>query len=214
MNNLIIDKRKYIANIQAGQITNPAIEFGCGSAKKNKNSIGIDLIDSDCVDIVGDAYNILLVLPENSIMEIYASHFIEHVSDLKMLLSYFVRVLKPAGTIELIVPHFANPFFYSDPTHKLFFGLYTMSYFAIDNLLSRKVPNYSKIDGLVLVSVTLRFRSFRPRYLRHFLLKIVGFLFNLNYWTRELYEEIFSNFIPCYEVVYTLTKHSNIQTYK
>jgi hypothetical protein len=38
MNNLIIDKRKYIANIQAGQITNPAIEFGCGSSKKNKNT--------------------------------------------------------------------------------------------------------------------------------------------------------------------------------
>jgi hypothetical protein len=36
--------------------------------------------------------------------------------------------LEQGELIEIIVPHFSNPHYYSDPTHVRFFGLYTMSY--------------------------------------------------------------------------------------
>lgn len=206
MNVSVIDKSGFLAKIKVDSMLCPIIEFGCGVKKINPEFIGIDLIDSSCVDIVGDAFDILSEFPNSSISGIHANHFIEHVSNLGLLLSEFARVLKPNGYIVLTAPHFSNPFFYSDPTHKFFFGLYSMSYFAHDKILSRKVPSYSIIDGLSLRSVKLNFKSLKPRYFRHLLLKSFGILFNFNNWSRELYEEIFSKIIPCYEVVYNLRK--------
>lgn len=206
MSDLIIDKKGFLAKIMDGFLPSPTIEIGCGSKKINDKFIGIDLIDTDCVDIVGDAMNILSNFPDLSVGAIHSSHFIEHVPDLEPLLSEFLRVLKPNGYIELTAPHFSNPFFYSDPTHKSFFGLYTMSYFSRDEILSRRVPSYSRVDGLELISIRLVFKSLRPRYLRHLTFKVFEFLFNLNGWMQELYEEIFSGIIPCYEVVYKLAK--------
>jgi SAM-dependent methyltransferase len=206
MSKLIIDKFGLLEKLKNNQNEFSTLEFGCGDRKTDNQFIGIDLVDNECVDIVGDVFVVLSEIENSSVDRIFASHFIEHVQNLELLLVEFSRVLKPNGNIVLTVPHFSNPFFYSDPTHKSFFGLYSMSYFAIDDILSRKVPSYARVNSLLLESVNLTFRSFRPRYLRHLFLVFFGYLFNLNSWTKELYEEIFTKFIPCYEVTYILKK--------
>src|SRR6185312_2948084 len=40
-------------------------------------------------------------------------------------------VLEPGGEFRAVVPHFSNLHFYSDPTHRTFFGLYTFSYLSV-----------------------------------------------------------------------------------
>jgi hypothetical protein len=39
------------------------IELGCGPVKRSAGAIGVDLIDGDAVDIVGDALDVLRALP-------------------------------------------------------------------------------------------------------------------------------------------------------
>lgn len=182
------------------------LELGCGSRKRNPDSIGVDLLEYDCVDIVGDVYEVLKTVPNGVVDEVYTSHFIEHVPDVQLLLDELARVLKSDGALIIIVPHFSNPYFYSDVTHNTFFGLYSMSYFAKDTYLSRKVPTYKRELSFSIENIQLEFKSSPPYYVRHAIKKLVGVLVNLNTYTKELYEEMFCNLFPCYEIRYELRR--------
>jgi predicted SAM-dependent methyltransferase len=182
------------------------IEIGCGPRKKNPDAVGIDIQDHAAVDIVGDAVEVLSRLPDNSVREIYASHVLEHIENPRDLVQQIARVLVVGGVAKIIVPHFSNPFFYSDPTHRIFFGLYTFSYWAQENIFYRRVPTYAKIDGLHLSAIKLVFSSYHPRYFRHAIKKIVEGLVNCTVWGQEFYEENLCYFIPCYELDFEIKK--------
>ena len=200
---MYIDKKNILSTFKKGELV---LELGCGNQKRHQRAIGVDTRDFECVDIVGDIFDVLADLPDCSVSAIYAYHFIEHVDDLSSLLKEIVRVCCIGGTIELSVPHFSNPFFYSDPTHKNTFGLYTFAYFFETDLFRRPIPDYSQISSASLVSVDLVFKSYRPNYFRHALKKTLGCVVNLSPWTQELYEEMGSSVFSCYEVVYLVKK--------
>ena len=101
----------------------------------------------------------LLSYESNSIDKIYSSHYFENKKNLEKLFIEITRVLKINGELELIIPHFSNPFYYSDPTHVNFFGLYTFSYYFHDNYLKRKVPTYKEKLPLEISNIKLIFRS-------------------------------------------------------
>jgi len=200
----IIDKHNLLTEFS--KRSNVSLELGCGNRKRNPDAIGIDLLDYECVDLIGDVYEVLRALPDSSVDEVYSSHFVEHVSDVPLLLSELARVLKMGGKLIIIVPHFSNPYFYSDITHKAFFGLYSMSYFSKDTYLSRKVPTYQRDLNYSVESVRLEFKSSPPFYVRHVFKKVVGAIVNLNSYTKEFYEEMFCYLISCYEVRYELRR--------
>jgi ubiquinone/menaquinone biosynthesis C-methylase UbiE len=200
----ILDKKNLLEKIEELQCV--VLELGCGSQKRIREAIGIDAINYDCVDIVGDVYEVLAKFPENSVKAIYSYHFFEHVIDLSLLMDEIARVLKEEGVIEVIVPHFSNPYFYSDYTHKNFFGLYSFSYFAKEFIFQRKTPNYERIIEFELCHVNLCFKSSRPFYVRHGIKLVLGKLFNLNTYMKEFYEENLCYIFPCYEIKYSLKK--------
>ncbi len=177
-----------------------SLDLGCGAKKFSPSAIGIDLSENPEVDIIGDVFDVLAEIPHSAISKIYSSHFFEHVEDIPRLLNECIRVLKSGGTIDIVVPHHSNPFFYSDPTHKSFYGLYTFAYYAECNILKRSVPDYSRIDGLAISNVELVFKSYRPHYIRHGLKKAVQKIVNLTNFNKEFYEEMVSGFISCYEI--------------
>lgn len=200
----IKDKRCVLPEISSRQYI--GLELGCGNRKRNPDSIGIDLLDYECVDIIGDVYEVLRALPEGVVDEVYSSHFVEHVPDVPLLLVELARALKKGGKLIIIVPHFSNPYFYSDITHRASFGLYSMSYFSNDQCLTRKVPTYQRELHFALDNVFLGFKSTPPFYGRHALKKIVELFVNINSYTKEVYEEMFCYLFPCYEVRYELCK--------
>jgi ubiquinone/menaquinone biosynthesis C-methylase UbiE len=182
------------------------LEIGCGSRKKDSYAIGIDKLNYPCVDLVGDIFEILRLFPDSIVDEVTSSHFFEHIPDVEGLLTELARILKKNGDLFITVPHFSNPYFYSDSTHSKFFGLYTMSYFSNDEILHRKVPKYQRKINYTLKNITLSFKSSPPFYLRFIFKKLFGYLVNINNYTKELYEEMFCYFISCYEITYQLKK--------
>lgn len=200
----IIDKEGIIADIT--NMSKVVVELGCGNRKSVPQAIGVDLLDYDCVDIVGDVFDVLRHFPDASIDEVYSCHFVEHIADLPALMHELSRVQRPGGKLEIVVPHFSSPYFYSDYTHKTFFGLYTLSYFARDSIFKRRVPTYGKNIEYNLKSVNYVFLSPQPFYLRYLIKKVVGFLVNLNRFTKEFYEENLCYLFPCYEIKYQLIK--------
>jgi hypothetical protein len=203
----MVDKGNIITRISEGHAHEDfRLELGCGGRKRWPGAIGVDLMDHPCVDIVGDIREVLEALPENSISRIEAFHSLEHVEDIAGVLARAGSVLKNGGVLEIVVPHFSNPYFYSDYTHKQFFGLYSLCYLAGGSTFKRKVPQYQTVTSLRLLKVSLGFKSSPPFYGRHAIKRAVGVLVNSCRAAQEMYEEMFCWMIPCYEIGYILRK--------
>lgn len=182
------------------------LDLGCGSTKRGPDYVGVDLLPGEGVDVVGDALDVLRSLPNDRVAEVYTSHFLEHLEDLTGLMLEIERVLAPGGLLLVQVPHFSNPYFFSDPTHRRAFGLYTFSYYAADPALRRRVPSYGHELRLRLEHVELVFRSAAEFRWRSRFKAVVGRLVNRNSWTQEFYEEHLPWIFPCYEIRVTLRK--------
>lgn len=198
------DKTQAADRLRQGQCA--ALELGCGPRKRHADAIGIDRLDYPGVDLVGDVFGILRSLPAACVQSVHAYHFFEHVADMPALLEEIARVLKPDGWLDVEVPHFANPYFYSDPTHSKFFGLYTFSYLARDGLFHRRVPQYGRTLHFELVDVRLDFDS--PFLFRGLIKRSIGPLFNLTRWLQEFHEENLCYVLPCYQLRFSLRRLS------
>jgi ubiquinone/menaquinone biosynthesis C-methylase UbiE len=205
MKSEVVDKAGVLGG---GSLPAPFIlELGCGETKKRADAIGVDALDFSCVDIVGDVFDVLQGIPSGSVDEVYSSHFVEHLDDVGVFFGELGRVMKPGGTVEIIVPHFSNPYFYSDPTHRRFFGLYTFGYLAERSPFSRIVHPYQGELYFDVERVDLLFKSARPFYGRYAFKRVIGTIFNSCNYMKEFYEENLCYLFPCYEIRYQLRRH-------
>jgi SAM-dependent methyltransferase len=178
------------------------LELGCGHRKKG-GRIGVDKLDLPDVDIVANLEEGLSFLPESSVDEIHCRSLLEHIENFEDLMCEIVRVLKSDGIAYVFVPHFSNPCFYSDYTHKRFFGLYTFYYFSdAEHQLGRKVPAFYTDVKIRILSQRLVFRS-SFKFVNPFK-KLVGWFVNLHSVLQEYYEENLCYLFPCHgiEVVF------------
>lgn len=119
-----------------------AIDLGCGKSKL-EGYYGVDRTNYKGLDIIADLEEPLNELPDDSVVAVFSYHCLEHITNLVQLMHELYRVLIPDGTLEIYVPHFSNPYHFSDPTHVRSFGLYSMDYFSpIRSIGGREVPTY------------------------------------------------------------------------
>lgn len=176
-----------------------SIEFGPGHERAISGAITIDHLPIPTADLVANVDDGLSFIPDNSVDLIFSSHFMEHVKDPTAVMREFHRVLKSGGELHTIVPHFSNPYYYSDPTHRTPWGLYTMFYFSKETFYRRTVPAFYNDINFKVTDIRLIFGSpfkWRRMFKRDFIERI----FNLNRYMQELFEEQFCNMIPCYEM--------------
>jgi SAM-dependent methyltransferase len=182
------------------------LDLGCGE-RKRPGRIGVDKVDLPQVDIVADLEEGLPFLPDRSVDVIHCRSFLEHVENFEYLFCEMVRVLKDNGRACIFVPHFSNPYYYSDYTHKRFFGLYTFYYFVDrENQLGRKVPIFYTNTRVEILSLKLKFRT--PVKFFHWPRKLLGGIVNLHPALQEFYEAGLCWLAPCdgIEVVLTPAK--------
>ena len=189
------------------------VNLGCGN-KRREGFIGVDVGDFPAVDVRSDVLDYLRSLPDASVAEVYSRHFLEHLEPpaLQELLAQVDRVLQPGGRIHFIVPHFSNPYYHSDPTHRQAFGVHTFSYLCEHTCLHRSVPSYARRAGWSLSRVRVGFLPYerwtlfgRPRWmLSDWLNKFV------NRMTKriELFERYCSGVLSIYEVEFFIDKRS------
>ena len=171
--------------------------------KKAQGRVTLDVMDLPDIDVVCDLNEGFPFLPDDSVDEIYSHNTLEHIDQLLVLMDEIHRVLKRNGRKRLFVPHFSNPYYYSDPTHHHFFGFYTFYYFSDEQgHLKRPVPSFYFSRKFVVERLRLRFIS--PFRVINVMYRLVEWLVNLSPRTQELYEHSFCYLIPCYGVEATL----------
>jgi hypothetical protein len=135
------------------------LDLGCGP-RPRPGFFGVDRAALPGVDIVADLNEPLADLPSNCVAEVFTRHTLEHVERLLELIAEIHRVVQPGGRVEVVVPHFSNPYTYSDPTHVRFFGLYSFFYFSDPaDQPRRKVPSFYLAQRFRVEDVRLHLMS-------------------------------------------------------
>lgn len=187
------------------------LNLGCGH-KAVEGYVGVDIGEARAAEVKADVGALLRRLPDASVAALYTRHFLEHVAppDLLPLLAQMDRVLRPGGRLRVIVPHFSNPFFYSDPTHRQAFGVHTFSYLCERSCLRREVPRYAAIRGWSLERVRLGFVPWKRLRLLGIKLPMPSDLLNAGLRRSTLATELFERYLcwvlPIYEVEYEIAK--------
>jgi hypothetical protein len=180
------------------------IRLNLGVGRRPRESYyGLDWIEMSGVDVVADLNEPLSELPDNSVEAIYTHHTLEHVVKFLPLLKEIHRVVIPDGRVEVITPHFSNPYGYSDPTHVRFFGLYTFYYFSDEvDQPRRKVPAFYLPERFAVESINITlmptFLMFKP--VRRLATKIV----NSSMWMLDWYERSWCRHFPADSIRYVL----------
>ncbi len=119
------------------------LNLGCGG-KPTPGMLNLDLRVLDGVDIEADLNQPLDRIPDGSVVEVHSHHVFEHIEQLEPLLAELTRICAPGARLLIRVPHFSNPFGYSDPTHRRFFGIYSFCYFAQNDYFAQRtgLPRY------------------------------------------------------------------------
>lgn len=85
------------------------IDIGCGGFKKD-GFIGIDILPIPGIDYVADLRKEPLPFVDNSVDEVFTSHFLEHleIDDVVKVMEEIHRVCQGGAKVEIHVPHFSG----------------------------------------------------------------------------------------------------------
>ncbi|HEY6807035.1 MAG TPA: class I SAM-dependent methyltransferase [Pyrinomonadaceae bacterium] len=104
------------------------LDVGCGQ-NKFAGAVGIDSNPRSHADVIHD----LGVFPypfENDQFDLIISrHVIEHVPDVMGFVTELHRITKPGGRLRIVTPHYSNPDWATDPTHRNHFNSYSFTCF-------------------------------------------------------------------------------------
>lgn len=118
------------------------LDVGCGQ-NKFPGAIGIDSNRRSHADIIHDLGVVPYPFGDDEFDEIICRHVIEHVPDVLGLISELHRITKAGGRIEIVTPHYTNPDWPTDPTHRNHFNSYSLNCFMPERA---PFPFYTEVE--------------------------------------------------------------------
>jgi SAM-dependent methyltransferase len=107
------------------------VDLGCG-ARKAPGFIGVDVFPAPGVDIVADL-STAFPFADNSVDELRAYDFIEHLPDRLRTMNEIWRVCKDGALVDLFVPSTDGRGAFQDPTHVSFWNVNSFKYFTVEH---------------------------------------------------------------------------------
>jgi SAM-dependent methyltransferase len=118
------------------------LDLGCGKNKKT-GFLGVDFSSDVGADIVHDLNVYPYPFEDNSVFEIFTSHFIEHVASIEKFMDECWRMLVPMGTITLLAPYYSSVRAWQDPTHVRPISEMTFLYYSKEWRDVNKLDHYN-----------------------------------------------------------------------
>lgn len=104
------------------------LDVGCGS-NKYEGAIGLDNNPRTAADVIHDLGSVPYPFSDDEFDLIVSRHVVEHVPDIMTFIGELHRITKPGGRIRLLAPHYTNPDWANDPTHRNHINSYTFNIF-------------------------------------------------------------------------------------
>ncbi|HSK73171.1 MAG TPA: methyltransferase domain-containing protein [Pyrinomonadaceae bacterium] len=104
------------------------LDVGCG-VNKYEGAIGLDNNPRAAADVIHDLGDFPYPFADNEFDLIVSSHSIEHIPDVMRFVAELYRITKPGGRMKIVTPHYTNPDWANDPTHRNHFNSYSFNVF-------------------------------------------------------------------------------------
>ena len=104
------------------------LDVGCGW-NKTPGAIGIDSNPRAHADVIHDLGVLPYPFANDEFDEVVCRHVAEHVPDVMAFVTELFRITKPGGRIKISTPHYSNPDWPTDPTHRNHFNSYSFNCF-------------------------------------------------------------------------------------
>jgi SAM-dependent methyltransferase len=104
------------------------LNLGCGH-KHVAGAVNLDVTPDTNPNVLHDLNRRPWPLPDDHFREVLAYDVVEHLDDVMATFEEIHRVCCHGAVVRVAVPHFSSGNAYTDPTHRHFFG-----YFTLDNL--------------------------------------------------------------------------------
>jgi SAM-dependent methyltransferase len=118
------------------------LDVGCG-VNKYPGAVGMDFNPRTDADVIHDLGVVPYPFSDSEFDEVISRHVIEHVPDVMAFVSELHRITRAGGRIKLITPHYTNPDWPTDPTHRNHFNSYSFNCFMQDR---RLFPFYTDVE--------------------------------------------------------------------
>jgi ubiquinone/menaquinone biosynthesis C-methylase UbiE len=105
------------------------LDVGCGT-NKHEGAIGLDYNPLTGADVIHDLGEVPYPFEDSEFDMVVSNHVIEHVPDVLTFVIELHRITKPGGKIKIVTPHYTNPDWNADPTHKNHINSYTFNTFT------------------------------------------------------------------------------------
>ncbi|MEZ5346405.1 MAG: methyltransferase domain-containing protein [Pyrinomonadaceae bacterium] len=165
------------------------LDVGCG-ANKFEGSIGLDNNPRTGADVIHDLGVVPYPFDDDEFDLIVSHHAVEHIPDVIAFVEELYRITKNGGRIRLLTPHYTNPDWATDPTHRNHFNSYSFNQFIEDKQLFefytevklKPVRTYVSLSNLwralgIEFFVNLDQRLPSMRFLRKFWEHYLSFIF-------------------------------------
>jgi SAM-dependent methyltransferase len=128
------------------------LDIGCG-VNKVPGSIGMDINARTAADVIHDLDDLPYPFPDDAFDEVIGRHVIEHVRDPLAVMCELHRITRSGGVVKLVAPHWTNPDFATDLTHRNHLNSYSFRNLIDDRAV---FPFYTDVRFLqVRTRVTL-----------------------------------------------------------
>lgn len=104
------------------------LDVGCGT-NKQAGAIGLDNNPRTAADVIHDLGEVPYPFDDDEFDEIISRHAVEHVPDVMAFITELYRITKNGGRIKLVTPHYTNPDWATDPTHRNHFNSFSFNAF-------------------------------------------------------------------------------------
>ena len=104
------------------------LDVGCGT-NKTEGAVGLDNNPRTQADVIHDLGQLPYPFADNEFDLVVSNHVVEHVPDIMAFVTELYRVTQNGGRIKLLTPHYTNPDWANDPTHRNHINSYTFNTF-------------------------------------------------------------------------------------
>jgi len=117
------------------------LDVGCGW-NKTPGAIGIDSNPRAHADVIHDLGVFPYPFANDEFDQVVCRHVAEHVPDVMAFVTELYRITGPGGRISITTPHYSNPDWPTDPTHRNHFNSYSFNCFIEERQL---FPFYTEV---------------------------------------------------------------------